>query len=67
MGHLHAKVGFDNAGLERVMGRHGLGTKNCNGNCLVDFCNENEITVAGTLFPHKIHHNVTWVSLDDRI
>ena len=66
MGDFNAKVGSDNAGLERVMGRHGLGIRNGNGELLADFCNANQLAIGGTLFPHKTCHKVTWESPDGR-
>lgn len=66
MGDFNAKVGAENLGLEQVMGQHGLGVMNENGELLVDFCASNELVIGGTLFPHKECHKVTWVSPDLR-
>jgi len=38
LGDLNAKIGDDNLGLKNVMGRHGLGTRNENGNMFIDLC-----------------------------
>ena len=65
-GDLNAKVGSDNRGHERVMGKHGLGVDNDNGERLIDFCAANDLVIGGTLFPHKSIHKGTWVSPDDR-
>ena len=65
-GDLNAKVGSDNRGHERVMGKHGLGVDNDNGERLIDFCAANDLVIGGTLFPHKNIHKGTWVSPDDR-
>lgn len=46
------------------MGRHGVGERNRNGNWFVDFYNEFDLVIGGTLFPHlkyykeKIFHVV---------
>ena len=64
MGDLNAKVGPDNEGLKHVMGTHGLGTRNNNGERFVDFCNSNDLVIGGTLFPHKQFHKLTWLSND---
>ena len=64
MGDMNAKVGCDNAGREKVMGRNGLGVMNENGELLTDFCAVNELTIGGTLFPHRRCHKATWVSPD---
>ena len=48
MGDMNAKVGDDNLGVERTMGRHGCGTINSNSERLVDFC-------AHTLQPTNLH------------
>ena len=65
-GDLNAKVGSDNRGHERVMGKHGIGEDNENGERLIDFCATNDLVIGGTLFAHKNIHKGTWVSPDDR-
>ena len=52
MGDLNAKVGNDNTGREREMGRNGVEQMNENGKLLADFCSANELVIGGTLFPH---------------
>ena len=63
-GDMNAKVGNDNWAHESVMGKHGLGQRNDNGERLCDMCDMNELVITGTLFPHKTIHKVTWVSPD---
>ena len=59
MGDMNAKVGDDNLGVERTMGRHGCGTINNNGERLVDFCADNSMVIGGTLFPRRTTHKLT--------
>ena len=66
MGDYNAKVGDDNRGNERAMGVHGCGTRNENGERLLDFCNSYNLVVGGTLFPHREIHKLTWYSPNDR-
>lgn len=54
MGDLNAKVGDDNAGFERTMGKHGCGSINNNGERFIEFCAENDMVIGGTLFNVKI-------------
>ena len=65
-GDLNAKVGSDVEGYERVMGKHGVGTRNDNGEKLCDFCGMNDLVITGTIFPHKKIHKQTWISPDRR-
>ena len=58
MGDLNAKVGEDNKGYENIIGSHGVGERNDNGERHVDFCRLNNLVVTGTIFPHK----QTWTS-----
>lgn len=64
IGDLNAKTGNDNTGYDDVMGQHGLGQMNENGERLADFCAFNKLVTGGTLFQHKIIHIATWVSPD---
>ena len=64
IGDLNAKVGDNNENMEEVMGRHGLGSMNDNGDRLVSFCTEHKLVIGGTLFPHKKIHTATWKSPD---
>ena len=66
MGDLNAKVGADNSGSDRVMGRHGSGIINENGERLVEFCTTNNLVIGGTLFPHREIHKITWCSPNGR-
>ena len=62
MGNLNAKVGEDNDGYENIIGSHGVGERNDNGERLVDFCGLNNLVVTGTIFPHKLINKQTWTS-----
>ena len=64
MGDANAKVGGDPTGYEKIMGRHGLGVMNENGERFADFCSSNGLTIGGTIFPHKRIHKATWRSPD---
>jgi endonuclease/exonuclease/phosphatase family metal-dependent hydrolase len=64
MGDLNAKLGAENEGLEHIMGKHGIGEINENGQKIVDFCADNDLVIGGTIFPHERIHKVMWVSPD---
>ncbi|CAH8665722.1 unnamed protein product, partial [Schistosoma curassoni] len=64
MGDLNAKVGIDNTGYEDIMGRHGLGGRNENGERFANLCAFNKLVIGGTIFPHKRIHKATWISPD---
>ena len=64
MGDFNAKVGSDNSNYEDIMGKHGLGEINDNGERFQGFCAFNSLVVGGTVFPHKRLHKATWVSPD---
>ncbi|VDP18658.1 unnamed protein product [Schistosoma margrebowiei] len=64
MGDLNAKVGIDNTGYEDIMGRHGLGERNENGERFANLCAFNKSVIGGTIFPHKRIHKATWISPD---
>ena len=59
MDDLNTKVGADNSGSDRVMGRHGSDIINGNGERLVESCTTNDLVIGGTLFPHREIHKIT--------
>ena len=66
MGDLKAKIGSDNSGYEEVRDRQGLGKTNENREILADLCVFNNMIIAGSVFPHRRIHKVTWVGPDHR-
>ncbi|VDP82409.1 unnamed protein product [Schistosoma mattheei] len=65
MGDLNAKVGIDDTGYEDIMGRHGLGERNENGERFANLCAFNKLVIGDTIFPHKRIHKATWISPDN--
>ena len=61
MGDLNAKIGSDNTGRERIIGRHGLGCLNENGERFADLCFFNDLVIGDSIFPHKTIHKASWV------
>ena len=57
MGDPYAKIGNENAGLERAMGKHGCCKMNKNEERLVDYCLDFDYVIRGSLFPHKASTN----------
>ncbi|VDP30540.1 unnamed protein product [Schistosoma margrebowiei] len=64
MGDFNAKVGTDNTGYEDIMGRHGLGERNENGERFLNLCAFNKLVIGGFIFPYKRIHKTTWTSTD---
>ncbi|XP_020629758.1 craniofacial development protein 2-like [Orbicella faveolata] len=64
MGDFNATVGRNNASIERIIGKEGLGDVNEYGEELVDLCELNRQSISGTLFLHKRVHKATWISPD---
>ena len=53
MGDMNAKIGSKIEGLEHVMGRHGIGNMNKNGELFNELCASCDLIIGGTVFPHK--------------
>ena len=66
MGDLNAKVGNDNTGHERAMGKEGCGSMNDNGERLLEICAAYNLVIGGTLFKHPEVHKLTWCSPNGR-
>ena len=59
LGDPNARLGNNNIGRHRVMGKHGIGTINDNRERLCHFCNEKNMVIGGTLFQHRDIHKTT--------
>lgn len=66
MGDFNAKVGYITENFEDIMGKHGIGDRNENGEFLLELCGNFGLKIGGTMFAHKKHHKVTWVSPDEK-
>lgn len=64
MADFNAKVGSDNSGNEKIMGKkkHRRGETNENGEMFADFCSNFNCVTRGSMFLHKETHKATWVS-----
>ncbi|MDA8001968.1 MAG: reverse transcriptase domain-containing protein [Alphaproteobacteria bacterium] len=66
LGDFNARVGSDHSSWDSVIGPHGIGECNENGERLLDFCASNQLVVSNTWFQHKPLHQVTWFRNGDR-
>ena len=62
IGDWNAKVGSQE--IPGVTGKFGLGVKNKAGQRLTEFCQENTMVIANTLFQQHNRRLYTWTSLD---
>lgn len=58
MGDLNGRVGRNNNGIERYMGKEGE-HKNSNGEKIIELCIENDLIIANTFYTHKDIHKFT--------
>ncbi|XP_050513133.1 uncharacterized protein LOC126888800 [Diabrotica virgifera virgifera] len=63
MGDFNAKVGKNR--IEDIVGQHGLGEKNERGDRLIQFCREEDFTIANTWFRLSPRRLYTWKSPAD--
>ena len=60
LGDFNARVGSDFQSWRSVIGPHGMGDCNGNGERLLDFCSNIQLLVTNTWFKHKFIHKNTW-------
>ena len=65
IGDWNAKVGRQ--GISGVTGRFGHGVQNEAGQRLIEFCQENELVIANTLFQQHKRRLYTWPSPDGQL
>src|ERR1700733_4912129 len=52
-GDWNAKIGTENSGWEKVMGKFGYGDRNKRGEMLLEFATDNDLLICNTKFQHK--------------
>ena len=66
LGDFNPRVGTDTDTWHNVLGPHGVGNINGNGQRLLDFCATNSLLISNTWFRHKFLHQCTWYQNGDR-
>ena len=61
IGDFNARIGRDNDKWPLVMGKHGIGKCNSNGELLLALCSEFVLTVTNTMFKQKDERKTTWM------
>ena len=56
IGDMNAKIGTDMTGMENALRHFGIGTRNENGDILLEFCSNSDMVVENSLFQHKNIH-----------
>ena len=61
IGDFNARIGRDSDKWPLVMGKHGIGKCNSNGELLLALCSEFELIVTNTMFKQKDERKTTWM------
>merc|ERR1712237_63648 len=61
LGDCNARVGKDHTTYEGVIGKFGKGKKNQNGDLLLNFCTEHDLSITDTFFLQPDKNYYTWM------
>jgi hypothetical protein len=61
MGDFNARIGCDFGKWPLVLGKHGIGKCNSNGELLLALCSEFGLIVTNTMFKQKVERKTTWM------
>jgi hypothetical protein len=61
MGDFNARIGSDFSKWHTVIGKHGIGKCNSNGELLLNLCSEFELVITNTMFKQKEQRKTTWM------
>ena len=61
-GDLNGHVGVEDGGYEDVMGKHGIGTRNREGERILEFCHGRDVVIQNTMFKKDREKKITYKS-----
>ncbi|XP_076067750.1 uncharacterized protein LOC143040554 [Oratosquilla oratoria] len=67
IGDVNGHVGSDRGGVENIIGAHGIGNRNREGERVIDFCTMNNLSIMNTFYKHRPSHQWTWYRWNDNL
>ena len=60
IGDLNGHVGEDRAGIDNILGAFSIGNRNREGENIIDFCVQNQMSIMNTFYKHRESQKWTW-------
>ena len=64
---MNGHIGTDRTGIENILGAFSIGDRNREGENIIDFCVENQMSIMNTFYNHRESQKWAWYHFDSTV